>query len=197
MPRSSDLHGSAPDSSRFALLIFDLISDFDFEDGARLFKNTLPLGRRIAKLKRRAKSAGVPTIYVNDNLGRWRSDRTDLVAHCLGEKSRGRKLVEQLVPESDDYFILKPKHSGFFGTPLHSVLEGIGARRLILTGITSHQCILFSAADAYVREFDLTIPRDCITAMEPRQTRVALEIFRTALKADTRVSSKVSFRSRA
>jgi isochorismate hydrolase len=197
MARSSDLHGSAPDSSPFALLIFDLISDFEFEDGARLLKKTLPLGRRIADLKRRAKSAGVPTIYVNDNLGRWRSDRSDLVAHCLGEKSRARKLVEQLVPEPDDYFILKPKHSGFFGTPLHSVLQSIGARRLILTGITSHQCILFSAADAYVREFDLIIPRDCIAAMQPSQTRVAVEIFRTALKADTRVSSKVSFRSRA
>jgi nicotinamidase-related amidase len=195
MPRSPTLHGSAPDNSPFALLVLDLISDFEFEDGARLLKNALPLAPRIAALKRRVTAAGAPTIYVNDNLGRWRSDRTHLITHCLRARARGRKLVQQLVPEPEDYFILKPKHSGFYGTPLHALLENIGARTLILTGVTSHQCVLFTAADAYVREFDLLIPRDCITAMEARQTRSALDIFRTALKADTRASSKVRLRS--
>jgi nicotinamidase-related amidase len=194
MPRSSTLHGSAPDSSKVVLLILDLISDFDFEDGARLSRNALPLAPRIAMLKQRLKAAGVPTIYVNDSLGRWRSDRTQLVAHCLRQASRGRKLVEQLLPQDDDYFILKPKHSGFFGTPLHPLLANIGARTLILTGVTSHQCVLFTAADAYVREYDLIIPRDCITAMQAGQTRAALDIFRTALKAQTPLASKVRLR---
>jgi nicotinamidase-related amidase len=162
MPRSSTLHGSAPDSSKVVLLILDLISDFDFEDGARLSRNALPLAPRIAMLKQRLKAAGVPTIYVNDSLGRWRSDRTQLVAHCLRQASRGRKLVEQLLPQDDDYFILKPKHSGFFGTPLHPLLANIGARTLILTGVTSHQCVL--------------------------------DIFRTALKAQTPLASKVRLR---
>jgi len=195
MSRSSDLHGAAPDSSEFALLIFDLISDFEFEDGELMLRRALVLAPRIAKLKARAKAAGVPTIYVNDNRGRWRSDRAQIVAHCVRPRARGRKLVQQIKPESDDYFILKPKHSGFFATPLHSLLEGIGVRTVILTGVTSHQCILFSATDAYVRDFELIIPRDCIAAMEPRQTRAALDIFSTALKADTRPSSKVTFRS--
>jgi len=195
MPRSSTLHGSAPDTSKFALLILDLISDFEFEDGARLYKNARPIARRIATLKRRVKAAGVPTIYVNDNLGRWRSDRAQIVDHCLRRSSRGRELVELLMPEPDDYFIVKPKHSGFFATPLHTLLENIRARTLILTGVTSHQCVLFTAADAYVREYGLTIPRDCIAAMDARQTRSALDIFRTALKADTRPASRIRLRS--
>jgi nicotinamidase-related amidase len=195
MGRSSDLHGSAPDSSRFALLIFDLISDFEFEDGELMLRRALPLAPRIAKLKQRAKAAGVPTIYVNDNLGRWRSDRAQIVTSCLRPRARGRKLVAQIKPDPDDYFILKPKHSGFFATPLQSVLESIGVRTVILTGVTSHQCILFSATDAYVRDYELIIPRDCIAAMEPRQTRAALDIFTTALKADTRPAAKISFRS--
>jgi len=195
MSRSSDLHGSAPDTSKFALLILDLISDFAFEDGELVLRRSLPLAPRIAKLKARAKAAGVPTIYVNDNSGRWRSDRAQIVAHCLRPKARGRQLVEQIKPDADDYFIVKPKHSGFFGTPLQSVLQGIGVRTIILTGVTSHQCILFTATDAYVRDYELVIPRDCIAAMEPRQTRAALDIFSTALKADTRPASKVTFRS--
>jgi nicotinamidase-related amidase len=190
MPRSPDLHGAAPDSSHAALLILDLISDFDFADGERLYKKALPLARPIAALKKRAKAAGIPAIYVNDNAGRWRSDRTQLIAQCLSNRARGHKLVEQIVPEADDYFILKPKHSGFYATPLHTLLDNIGARALILTGVTSHQCVLFTAADAYVREFDLIIPKDCIAAIEARQTRAALDIFRTALKADTRVSTQ-------
>jgi nicotinamidase-related amidase len=191
MPQSSDLHGAAPDNSHAALLILDLISDFDFVDGERLYGRALPLGRRIAALKKRARAAGIPTIYVNDNAGRWRSDRADLIAHCLSNRARAHKLVEQIVPEPDDYFILKPKHSGFFATPLHALLDNIGARTLILTGVTSHQCVLFTAADAYVREFDLIIPNDCIAAMETKQTRAALDIFRTALKADTTASNKL------
>jgi nicotinamidase-related amidase len=191
MPRSRTLHGAAPDSSQAALLVMDLISDFEFKDGERLFKKALPLGRRIAALKNRAKAAGIPTIYVNDNRGRWRSDRNELIAHCLSNQSKAHRLVEQIVPEPADYFILKPKHSGFFGTPLHALLENIGARTLILAGVTSHQCILFTAADAYVREFDLIIPSDCIAAIDAAHTRAALSIFRTALKADTSVSAKV------
>lgn len=193
MPRSPDLHGSAPDTSQTALLILDLISDFRFVDGARLYKHAEPLGRRIAALKKRAKAAGVPTIYVNDNFGRWQSDRQDIVRHCMRTESIGRKLVAQIAPEADDYFILKPKHSGFFGTPLHQLLTGIGARTLILTGLTSHQCVLFTATDAYVREFDLLIPRDCIAAMQRRQTKAALDIFRTALKASTSPATSLRF----
>jgi nicotinamidase-related amidase len=196
MPRSSTLHGSAPDNSPYALLVLDLISDFEFEDGARMLRNALLLAPRIAALKQRLKRAGVPTIYVNDNLGRWRSDRTQLIAHCLRENSRSRQLVEQLAPQSDDYFIMKPKHSGFFSTPLHALLRNIGARTLILSGVTSHQCVLFTAVDAYVREYELIIPRDCIAAMRTRQTRIALDIFRTALKAQTPLASAVRLRSR-
>jgi len=161
-----------------------------------MLRNALPLAPRIAALKQRLKRAGVPTIYVNDNLGRWRSDRTQLIAHCLRETSRARPLVEQLAPQADDYFIMKPKHSGFFGTPLHALLANIGARTLILTGVTSHQCVLFTAVDAYVREYELIIPRDCIAAMRAEQTRIALDIFRTALKAETPLASAVRLRSR-
>ena len=193
MPRSSDLHGSAPDNSRTALIILDLISDFEFVDGTRLLKHALALAPRIAALKQRASAAGVPTIYVNDNFGRWQSDRADVIAHCLRPESKGRDLVSQITPDPSDYFILKPKHSGFFGTPLHALLDNIGARTLILTGVTSHQCVLFTATDAYVREFDLVIPRDCIAAMRTEQTRAALDIFRTALKAKTTISSKLRF----
>lgn len=191
MPRSATLHGAAPDHSRTVLIILDLISTFDFIDGDRLYRVARRLGPRLAALKKRAKAAGIPTIYVNDSFGRWRSDRAKIIARCVSENSRAHELVREIAPDADDYFILKPKHSGFFATPLHPLLENIGARTLILTGVTSHQCVLFTAADAYVREYDLIIPRDCIAAMRPQQTRAALDIFATALKADTKPSTRL------
>jgi len=189
MPRSANLHGSAPDNATAAVLILDLISNFDFIDGARLRRSAAAIAPRIAKLKQRARKAGIPTIYVNDNFGRWRSDRSSIVADCL--QSKGRKIIEAIAPDADDYFILKPKHSGFYSTPLHTLLDSLGARTLILTGVTSHQCVLFTATDAYVRDFQLIIPSDCIAAMQAKQTRAALDIFRTALKAKTEPSHQL------
>lgn len=166
MPRSSTLHGSAPDESTTALLILDLISDFDFDDGDRLARAARRIASRVAHLSTRARRAGVPVVYVNDNRGRWRSDRSELIERCLRRNSKGKAIVEALAPDPQDYFIFKPKHSGFFATPLAALLEHLGARRLILTGVTTEQCILFTAIDAYVRDFDLIVPPDCVSGLK-------------------------------
>ena len=52
----SDLHGSAPDNSETALLLIDLINDFEFPRGDELFAQTLPIAPRIAALKKRARA---------------------------------------------------------------------------------------------------------------------------------------------
>jgi nicotinamidase-related amidase len=191
MSRSPTLHGAAPDQSPLVLLILDLISDFQFENGAKLLRATLPIAKRIARLKQRAHEAGVPTIYVNDHRGKWRSDRSELIAHCLNDDVPGRPVVELLAPQPDDYFIFKPKHSGFYATPLGALLHHLGARTLILTGVTIEQCVLFTAIDAYVREFELIVPSDCVAGL--LQTNYALAHLRSILKAKTAASMRVRF----
>src|SRR5881275_1310586 len=114
MPRrNKTLHGNAPDKSRVALLLIDVINDLEFSEGDSLLAHAVPMARQIAALKQRAKRAEVPAIYVNDNFGRWRSDFHAQVEHCL-DGTRGKPIVELLQPEADDYFVLKAKHSGFF-----------------------------------------------------------------------------------
>src|SRR4051794_7275526 len=107
-PRNSDLHGSAPDKSKTALLIIDVINDLDFPEANQLLRYAPAMARQIARLKERAKKARIPVIYVNDNFGRWRSDLRRLVEHC--RKGKGREIVDLLRPDDDDYFVLKPKH---------------------------------------------------------------------------------------
>jgi nicotinamidase-related amidase len=188
-----DLHGSAPDKCSLALLLIDAINDLDFPEADQLLRSALPMARRIAVLKQRAKRAGVPVVYVNDNFGRWRSDFNAQVEHCLGDDVPGKPVVELLRPEEDDYFVLKPKHSGIFSTTLDTLLEYLEVRTVILTGIATNICVLFTANDAYMRDLRLVVPRDCVAANSEEVNRIALEQMRTVLKADTRPSTELAF----
>ena len=188
----ANLHGSAPDKCRVALLLIDVINALDFPEGEQLLEHALPMARRIAALKREAKQFGIPAIYVNDNFGRWRSDFQTYVDHCLQNDALGRPLVELLRPEEDDYFILKPKHSGFYSTTLDTLLDYLGAQTVILCGIASNICVLFTANDAYMRDYELFVPRDCVAANETEENEHALRQMADVLKADTRPSTELA-----
>lgn len=169
-----------------ALLILDLISEFTFPDAHRILEGARRPAVAIAKLKARARRAAVPVIYVNDTARKWESDPREFLQRCLRPNARGREVVELIKPQlDDDYFMFKPKHSAFFGTPLESLLEQLGVRRLVLTGVTSHQCVLFTAMDAHVREYELILPADCVGAGNREETRHALFIAKRGLAART------------
>lgn len=193
--KNDDLHGNAPDESEIALLLIDVINDFEFEGGEELFRNALPAARNIARLKERAQQADVPVIYVNDNFGKWRSDFKRTVTHCQQENVRGRPVAELLPPAEDDYFVLKPKHSGFFSTTLDLLLKYLGARTLVLTGFAGNNCVLFTANDAYLRDYKLIIPADCIASIRNIDNDNALHQMQEVLKADVRPSADVDFGS--
>jgi nicotinamidase-related amidase len=189
--KNEDLHGNVPDTAVVALLLIDVINDLEFENGQELLEHALPMARQIATLKRRAKAAGIPAIYVNDNFGRWQSDFNKLLKHCLEDDVRGKPLAEMLRPAEDDYFVLKPKHSGFFSTTLDTLLEYLKARTLILAGVTADICVLFTANDAYMRDFNLVIPADCVASANRAENEHALELMKRVLKADTRASTEL------
>jgi nicotinamidase-related amidase len=189
--RNPDLHGNAPDQSPAALVLIDVINDLEFPGGEDLLAPALAAAERIAALRERARAAGVPVIYANDNFGRWRSDFREVIDHCLRDGVRGRPLVERLQPHPDDYFVLKPKHSGFFSTTLETLLAYLGTRRLILTGITGDICVLFTAHDAYMRDFGLHVPEDCIASEQREENERALAYMRRVLHADTTPSERL------
>ena len=183
MSDTKDLHGSAPDKSKAVLLLIDVINDFDFPEGEELLSLAMPVGKNIAALKKRAKAAGIPSVYVNDNFGRWQSDFKKIVAHC--RNALGKDFVEMLLPDEDaDYFVLKPKHSGFYSTTLHLLVTHLNAKNLILTGIAGNNCVLFTANDAYMRDFKIFVPSDCIVSNTEEENLHALKQMETVLKAD-------------
>lgn len=181
-----DLHGSAPDVCALAILLVDVINDLEFPGGDRLLRQFLPAAKQIVALRQWARLFRVPVIYVNDNFGLWRSDFHELVKHCLEDGVRGRKIAEMLQPEESDYFVLKPKHSGFFCTPLELLLEHLEAHTLVITGVAANICVLDTATDAAMRDFKVIVPADCVAAINAAQTGYALRHVRNVLRGDVR-----------
>lgn len=188
---AEDLHGSAPDKCAVALLLIDVINDLEFPEGGQILPSALAMAEKIAALKQRAKAAKIPVVYVNDNFGRWQSDFSKQVNHCLRDGVRGEPLVKLLRPDDDDYFVLKPKHSAFFSTTLDILLDHLGAQRLILTGLAGNICVLYTANDAYMRDYQIFAPRDCAASNTREENDYAFQQMERFLKADTRPSGEL------
>ena len=183
--QNPDLHGNVPDKSDAALLLIDVLNDLEFDGGDRLLESALPMARALSRLARRAREAGIPVIYVNDNFGKWRSDFRQQLDHCLHDDVRGRPIVELLVPDEADYFVLKPKNSGFYHTTLPLLLEYLEVSTVILAGIATDNCVLYTASDAYMRDLRIVVPEDCVAAIDQDAHVAALAQMRSTLKAET------------
>jgi nicotinamidase-related amidase len=184
----------AEERSPVALLLVDVINDLDFDGGEELAAQAPALGANLAALKRRARAAGVATIYANDNFGRWRSDFRATVKHCQGARMPGRALAKRLAPTRRDYFVLKPMHSGFHATSLETLLRHLHTRSVIIAGIAGDNCVLFTAADAYMRGLRIIVPSDCSISEDPQANERAMAFMHHKLKANIRPSDEINLR---
>jgi nicotinamidase-related amidase len=192
--KNNDLHGNVPDQCSVALVLIDVINDMQFDSGEALFRNALPAARNLSQLSSRARDAGVPVIYVNDNFGKWRSDFRQQLDHVLQDGVRGEPIAKLLRPKEEDYFVLKAKHSGFYHTQLDLLIDYLQVRTLVLAGFTTDICVLFTASDAYMRDLDIIIPPDCSAAASMKHHQSALDHMSRVLKVKTPRSGEIDFR---
>ena len=195
-----NLHGKKERRSPVALLLIDVINDLEFERRRGATGAGLADGPdALATLKRRARQEWASRRCTSTTTsGGWRSDFPQpLVAHCADDDVRDRVHLasRQLRPDEEDYFVLKPKRSGFFDTTLHTLLQHLGAERLILTGVAADVCILFTAHDAHLRDYRIIVPSDCVASNTKRETEQALRNMTKATKAKVVASSRVDFTS--
>lgn len=165
-----------------ALLLVDLINHFDFDGGDNLFHHTKKIVPHVQKLKALARENDVPIIYVNDHYNLWESDSKVILEHCWNDRSK--EVLEPLQPEDGDYFLIKPKHSAFFQTPLQSLLEELGRRRLIMAGIAGDICLLFTGQDAYMQNYKMRIPKNCMASESTAGNDHALALMKEVMNAD-------------
>lgn len=172
-----------------ALLLIDVLTTFRFPDGDAILEQALGIKDALVRLKTRAREAGIPVLYVNDNFGDWRSEKEVLMGRCL--ESKGAEFVRPLIPDSEDYFVLKPMHSAFYMTPLEVLLRDLQVRSLILTGLTSSSCVTVTSHDANMRGFEITVPSDCSSGRNPDEHNQALNQIQSATGAVVAPSSSI------
>lgn len=189
MPRRAS--SSSMDHGPTALLLIDVINDMEFEGSETLVKLAETMAKKIRALKRRARAAGIPTIYINDNFGKWRSDFRATVEYCTRKTVPGHNVARMLKPDTRDYFVLKPKQSAFFGTTLDTLLTDLKTRTVILTGVAGDNCVLFSANDAYLRNYKVHIPADCVASNTEAENHYALQLMKKVVKADITESDQL------
>lgn len=173
-----------------ALLIIDVINDFNFDEGEALAEKTRKIIEPIINLKKAFNRKDMPVIYINDHYYLWQADFEKIKGHCRNERSE--EIINLISPEADrDYFLIKPKHSAFYGTALHTLLQQLKVDTLVLTGIAGNICVLFTANDAYMREYKLIIPEDCIASNNDEDNEYALTMMKNVLSAERKPSNEL------
>ncbi|HYD49032.1 MAG TPA: isochorismatase family cysteine hydrolase [Terriglobales bacterium] len=174
-----------------ALLLIDVINPFDFDGAAQLHRHALPAAKRILALREHADRHHWPVIYVNDNFGHWRSDFRAIVDHCSSNGVGGGAIPRMLAPREGDFFVLKPRHSGFYLTPLELLLQNLEIQTVVLTGFAANICVLYTAVDAHMRGIKIIVPPDAVAAEQPRLTQFALEEMKRGCHADIRPTASL------
>jgi nicotinamidase-related amidase len=169
--------------SNKVLLLIDVINMLDFEDNEELLAGLPELTENLTRLKRSARKAGIPVIYLNDNFNNWHSNFNEQLEECTNSTSKGRELAKALAPTKQDFFVLKPMHSGFFGTCLNILLKKLQAKTLILAGISADICVMYTANDAYMRDYKVIIASDGVISNHRKATKDALEKMEWLLEA--------------
>jgi nicotinamidase-related amidase len=176
---------------RPALIIIDMINNFDFSHGPILAKKASRIAGPIKKLKDQFNQNKLPVIFINDHYNLWQADLHKIIDLCRNEFSQ--PVFEVLLPEENDLFLIKPKHSAFYGTALNTLLHQLKVNTLILTGIAGNICVLFTANDAYMREYELLIPKDCIASADDNDNLYALTMMENVLKAKIEASTHENY----
>jgi nicotinamidase-related amidase len=175
--------GPAPGGA--ALVIIDMINDLAYPGADPLVAAAQAITSTLLALREEADQLGLPVVYVNDNFDQWHSERSRIVDHCRRPEAPARHIVETMAPREGDYFVIKPQFSGFYATNLQVLLPKLGVDRLVLVGQAADICVLFTAADAHMRDYGLWVPSNAVAGEDAQRAAWALEIMKNSMAART------------
>lgn len=160
-----------------ALLVIDMLEDFFREGPLKAIRKELT--ERINTLTSRARSVGVLIVWVRQE---FREDLEDafLIMRKRNIKvtvvgTHGCENLVELKKAASDYEIVKKRYSAFYGTELDRLLSELNVTELLLAGVNTHACIRTTAIDAYQRDLEVTIPRDCVASYDIEHHDVTLK----------------------
>eukprot|EP00026_Physarum_polycephalum_P014382 Phypoly_transcript_14888.p1 GENE.Phypoly_transcript_14888~~Phypoly_transcript_14888.p1 ORF type:complete len:307 (+),score=52.89 Phypoly_transcript_14888:130-921(+) len=180
--------------TQVALLVVDVINDLDFEGNEYIAEQSKVIAPKIKALCKTCRDQKVPVIYCNDNWSQWQSDFGKIVEHCTTGESAGKEMSKMLIPTDDDYIVIKPKHSAFFSTTLDVLLNHLKVKTVIIVGLAANICVLFTANDAYMRDYAIVVPEDCTAANTEEEKAYAFKLMKDVLKAHVMKSTKIDWK---
>jgi nicotinamidase-related amidase len=167
---------------RTALIVVDMLNNYEHEDAEPLRESVRAVIEPMADLIARGREAGALIVYVNDNHGDWAAGREALIEKALA--GADPSLVEPIAPGADVPLLVKARHSIFYATQLEYMLREKEVEHLILVGQVTEQCILYSALDAYIRHFRVTVPRDAVAHIHPDLADAAFRLMEINMRAE-------------
>jgi nicotinamidase-related amidase len=165
-----------------ALVVIDVLNRYEHEDAEPLAESVAQALPAMQSLISQAREHDVPIVYVNDNYGDWAAGGPELSRRAL-DGSRAA-LVQPLLPPEGAAFVTKARHSAFYETQLDYLLRSQGIERVLLLGQVTEQCILYSALDAYVREYSIVVARDAVAHIHPELADAALRMMELNMRAE-------------
>ncbi|MHA1379244.1 MAG: cysteine hydrolase family protein [Candidatus Helarchaeota archaeon] len=164
--------------SNKVLLIIDMLNDFLLE-GAPL---EVPEGRKIisnlSRLLEYARHHKWAVIYLADNHKSTDPEFQIWPPHCV-KGTKGAEIIDELKPEDDEIIIPKRRYSGFYGTDLDLWLRELGIDTIILTGILTNICVMYTSADAAQRGYHVIVIKDGVAALSSEDNKWALKQMET------------------
>ncbi|MBA3359166.1 MAG: cysteine hydrolase [Thermoleophilaceae bacterium] len=154
------------DPATTALVVIDMQNDFVKEGGSLQVPDAQGTIATIQGLIEQARDSGARVVYSQDTHGEG-DPEFDIWPEHAREGTWGWQIVDELTPEDGETVIRKPRYDAFYATDLEERLEEWGIRTLVICGTVANICVHYTAASAAIRWYDVVIPRDATSALEP------------------------------
>lgn len=156
-----------------ALLVIDMLKDFLEESGALCIGDSRQVIDNVSSRVKEWRLQGCPVIYVMDRHLPHDAEFKMFPPHCLAGE-RGGEVVDELIPAEGDFLVYKRRYSAFFGTDLDLTLRELGVAELELAGVCTQICILYTAADARMLNYSVTVRKKCVASFDEAAHEFAL-----------------------
>jgi len=164
-----------------ALLVIDMLEDFVYE-GGRLYigdaaKKVLP---EVKKAVEKAREEQIPVFFVCDNHREDDAEFEMFPCHCI-QGTKGAQIAKELNPKPEDHIIYKRRFSAFFGTDLDLTLRELGVKEIVLVGVCTNICVLYTAADARMLNYKVSVVKDAVASFDKDAHEFALKELKNTL----------------
>lgn len=176
------------------LVVVDMQNDFVSEGGSLLVPDAAATVPAIADLARRFRAAGARVVFTQDTHGEQDPEFAIWPVHAV-DGTLGHEIVEALTPLPTDTIIKKPRYDAFHATGLDHQLRVWGTRTLVICGTVANICVHYTAASAALRWYDVVIPRDAVSALDPFDLAASLRQTTSLLAGRVTTAGGIDIRS--